>query len=853
MATYVIVGGVAGGATAAARLRRMDESAEIIVLERGEYVSFANCGLPYHIGGVIEQRDALLVSTPDKLCAEFAIDVRTQHEVLRIDREAKEVEVREVRTGRVYRQPYDRLILSPGAKPIVPRIPGADLPGVYTLRTMRDMDAIKAPLDAGRVRSAVVVGGGFIGLEMAENLKERGVEVSLVEMLPQVMAPLDFEMAAMLHRELREHGVRLGLGDGLQEIVRADDERLTAVLAGGATLEADMVVLAIGVQPENDLARQAGLELGPKGHICVDEHMRTSDPSIYAVGDAVQVMNPVLETLTAVPLAGPANRQARVVADHIVGHDAHYVGTYGTSIVKVFGLTAALTGANSRTLGQQGVEYLTSITHSQDHVGYYPGATPQTIKLLYRPHDGKLLGAQVVGGNAVDRTIDALATALQAGMTVFDLERLELAYAPPYGGAKDPVNIAGYVAANRLRGDTELVEWPRVRELVEDGMGDGAYGILDVRTDPEWTLGHIPGAMHITNSELRSRLDELDRDKAWIVYCKVGRRAYVMERMLRQHGLRVLNLSGGWDVYAVATEPQSNLIAPVEAPAKGGGTNGSNGYRGGGDGNGNGGNGRGNGNGHVTEAAPVTEPVMATARLNAMGLQCPGPIMAVYRQMQGMVAGEVLEVQASDPGFRRDVAAWAGSTGNRLLDLREEAGAITALLQKGAPAPEVETAPRAAVAPAKTMVVFSGDLDHALASFVIANGAAAMGQQVTMFFTFWGLNVLRRRDAPRTHKNIVERAFGWMLPKGADALKLSQLNMGGAGTWMMKQVMRSKHIDSLPRLMETALENGVRIIACQMSMDMMGIRPEELIDGVEVGGVATFISETDKANATLFI
>ena len=848
MATYVIVGGVAGGATAAARLRRMDESAEIIVLERGEYVSFANCGLPYHIGGVIEQRDALLVSTPDKLCAEFAIDVRTEHEVLRIDREAKEVEARELRTGRVYRQRYDRLILSPGAKPIVPRIPGADLPGVFILRSMRDMDAIKGPVDAGRVRNAVVVGGGFIGLEMAENLRERGIEVALVEMLPQVMAPLDFEMAAMLHRELRERGVRLGLGDGLKEIRQADGGRLTAALASGATLEADMVILAVGVQPESDLARQAGLELGPKGHICVDEHMRTSDPDIYAVGDAIQVTHPVLGTLTAVPLAGPANRQARIAADNIVGRDAHYGGTYGTSIVKVFGLTAALTGANSRTLEQHGVEFLTSITHSQDHVGYYPGATPQTVKLLYRPHDGKLLGAQVVGQNAVDRTIDALATALQAGMTVFDLERLELAYAPPYGAAKDPVNIAGYLAANRLRGDAELVEWTRVRELVEDGLGDGAYGILDVRTDPEWALGHIPGAVHITNSDLRSRLDELDRDKTWIVYCKVGRRAYVMERMLRQHGYRVQNLSGGWDVYAMATEPQSNLEVALEASPAEGGANGSNSHHGGGNEYGD-----GRGNGHVAAGAPVAEPAVATARLNAMGLQCPGPIMAVYRQMQGMAAGEVLEVQASDPGFRRDVAAWAGSTGNRLLDLREEGGTITALLQKGAPAPEVEAALRSAVAPAKTMVVFSGDLDHALASFVIANGAAAMGQQVTMFFTFWGLNVLRRRDAPRTHKNIVERAFGWMLPKGADALKLSRLNMGGAGTWMMKQVMKSKHIDSLPHLIETALENGVRIIACQMSMDMMGIRPEELIDGVEVGGVATFISETDKANAALFI
>jgi NADPH-dependent 2,4-dienoyl-CoA reductase/sulfur reductase-like enzyme/peroxiredoxin family protein/rhodanese-related sulfurtransferase/TusA-related sulfurtransferase len=848
MATYVIVGGVAGGASAAARLRRKDESAEIIVLERGAYVLFANCGLPYHIGGVIAQRDALLVSTPEKLCAEFAIDVRTEHEVTRIDRAARGVEVRDLRTGRVYHQPYDRLILSPGAKPLVPRIPGVDLPGVYTLRSMRDMDAIKEPLDAGRVSSAVVVGGGFIGLEMAENLRERGVTVTLVEMLPQVMAPLDYEMAAMLHRELAEHGVRLILGDGLQAIAAARG-RLTATLASGAAIDADMVVLAIGVQPESDLAREAGLELGPKGHIRVDAHLRTSDPAIYAVGDAIEVVHPILQAPTAVPLAGPANRQARIAADHITGADVGYRGTYGTAIVKVFGLTAALTGTNSRALEQQGIAFLTSITHSPDHVTYYPGAAPQTLKLLYRPDDGRLLGAQVVGRQAVDRTIHTLATALQAGMTVYDLEHLELAYAPPYGAAKDPVNIAGYVAANRLRGDTELVEWSRVQELVAGDMEGGAYGILDVRSEPEWALGHIPGALHIPNTELRSRLDALDRSKTWIVYCKVGRRAYVMERMLRQHGFRVQNLSGGWDIYALASAAQGAHAAASEAPAGEcpvpRAAHGANGRQHAGTGNGS--------NGHAPTATPMPAAVEAAARLNAVGLQCPGPILAVYHQMQGMESGAVLEVQASDPGFGRDVTAWAESTGNPLLDLREEAGTIIARLQKGAPALAIAPTPQAATAPAKTMVVFSGDLDHALASFVIANGAAAMGQRVTMFFTFWGLNVLRRREAPPVPKNLVERLLGWMLPREADALSLSRLHMGGAGTWMIKRVMSSKRIDSLPRLIGTARENGVRLIACQMSMDMMGIRPEELIDGVEVGGVATFIAETDKANATLFI
>lgn len=833
MSTYVIVGGVAGGATAAARLRRRDESAEIIIIERGPYVSFANCGLPYHIGEVIPERDALLVSTPEKLRGEFAIDVRTQQEVVHIDWQARKLSVRDLRSGETYRLGYDKLILSPGAKPSIPPIPGADLEGVHTLRSIPDMDAIKARVDSGEVQSAVVVGGGFIGLEMAENLVERGVSVAVVEMLPQVMAVLDFEMAAMLHRELRDAGVRLALGDGLKEIRRTEEGRLEVVLSSGRTAEADIVILAIGVRPESDLAKAADLALGPRGHIVVNETMQTSDPDIYAVGDAIQVMNPITGQPTAIPLAGPANRQARIAADHITGLANAYQGTIGTAIVKVFGLTAATTGLNSQALKGAGIAFATSITHSSDHVGYYPGATPQTIKLLYAPGDGRLLGAQVVGHNAVDRTIDALATALKAGMTVYDLEHLELAYAPPYGAAKDPVNIAGFVASNALRGDTRLAEWHEIRDLDPERQG-----LLDVRSDAEWMLGRIPEAIHIPNTELRERMSELSRDKEWIVYCAVGRRAYVMERMLRQKGYQVRNLSGGWTTYSVATEAQDNFercaCEPVKEPAAT----------------------------PVlveTGSGAIEKPIAAAAdqtadlQLNACGLQCPGPIMAVHKKLQGMEQGQVLEVLASDPGFRRDVAAWCEGTGNTLLTLDQSNGAIRALVRKTATQPQIKLTDEGGPAKGKTIVVFSSDLDRALASFIIANGAAAMGQPVTMFFTFWGLNVLRRKDPARVDKSLVERMFGWMLPKGADALKLSKLNMGGMGTWMMKRVIKSKRIDSLPTLIASARESGVRLVACQMTMDMMGIQVEELIDGVEVGGVATYISETDKGNASLFI
>lgn len=821
MSRYVIVGGVAGGATAATRLRRRDESAEIIMLERGEFVSFANCGLPYYIGGVIEERHALLVSTPEALTSEFNLDVRTRHEALRVDPAAKTVEVRDLERDEAYTLSYDKLILSPGAMPFIPDIPGADLEGVFSLRSIPDMDAIHRYLVEHEVQDALVVGGGFIGLEMAENLAARQVRVSLVEMLPQVMAALDFEMAAMIHRELRDHGVRLGLNEALQAITRTADGRLQVTLASGKTAQTDMVLLAIGVRPESTLAREAGLELGPRGHIVVNEFMQTSDPDIYAVGDAIQVRHRVTGALTAVALAGPANRQARTAASHITGQALPYPGATGAAIVRVFGLTAACTGANAATLERAGVPFLTTITHTSDHVSYYPGATPQTIKLLYSPTDGKLLGAQAVGRNAIDRTLDTLTTALQAGMTVFDLENLELAYSPQYGAAKDPVNIAGYVAGNRLRGDTQYIEWRDIAALDLEKTG-----ILDVRTEPEWSLGHIPGAVHIPNDDLRQRLDDLPRDKEWILYCSIGRRAYGAERVLRQHGYHVKNLSGGYQTWQVAIEPQSNWDAWTPQEAAGG---------------------------LPTLSRKETLPMSdAKITLNCAGMQCPGPIMAVYKRMQEMVEGEVLEVTATDPGFRRDIAAWCEQTGNTLLDLEESDGRIRATLVKGR-RPVLRPGPDGALPRAKTMVVFSADLDRALAAFIIANGAAAMGQQVTMFFTFWGLNILRRRDPQLMRKTLIERMFGFMMPQGPEALKLSRLNMGGLGTAMIKSVMKSKNIDSLPALIHSAQEAGVRLIACQMSMDMMGIKPEELREGVEIGGVATYINESDKGNMSLFI
>ncbi|NLV74529.1 MAG: FAD-dependent oxidoreductase [Chloroflexi bacterium] len=821
MSKIVVIGGVAGGASAAARLRRNDESAEIILLERGKYVSFATCGLPYHIGGVIPERNALLVSTPEKLRDEFNLDVRTQQEVTRIDPVAKTVEVRNLAEGgSLYQLSYDKLVLAPGAMPLVPPIIGVDLPRVYRLRDLVDMDFVKAEVDNGTSRNATVIGGGFIGLEVAENLIHRGLQVTVVEMLPQVMALIDSEMAAIVHRHLRDKGVRLILGDGLRMIQQREGQ-LVSTLASGREVAADFMVLAIGVTPGSTLAREAGLEIGPRGHIVVNPQMQTSDPDIYAVGDVVQVLNPVTQQPCAVPLAGPANRQGRIAADAIAGKEVAYRGTVGTSIVKVFDLAVASVGVNSRGLQQAGIPFMTSINHSNDHVSYYPGATVQSIKLLYAPDSGKLLGAQVVGTNAVDRTIDVLAVALQAGMTVYDLEHLELAYAPPFGAAKDPVNIAGFVASNALRGDSKLVSY---KEVVDNS---DKYVILDVRTDPEWDLGHIPGAVHIENIKIRSRLDELDRTKPYAIYCRVGRRAYVVERLLRQHGFDVVNITGGWTTYEPAVEPQSSPDAPLAVP------------------------------GDQTEASTMNTDdsdslisEVINARVDARGLQCPGPIVQVFQQMQTMQPGDVLEVLASDPGFKRDAEAWAQSTGNRLMSIRDEAdGTIRALFVKGNVLPRSSDSRPADTD--KTILVFSSDFDKVMAAFVVANGALATGQKVTMFFTFWGLNALRRTQYVATQKTFIERMFGMMMPKGLNALRLSKLNMLGIGTALMKNVMKQKQIDSLSSLVNQTQMGGARLIACQMTMDMMGFKQEELIPGVELGGVATFINSADRSSATL--
>jgi NADPH-dependent 2,4-dienoyl-CoA reductase/sulfur reductase-like enzyme/rhodanese-related sulfurtransferase len=544
----LIVGGVAGGASAAARLRRLDEKAEIIMFERGDNVSFANCGLPYHIGGTIKKRDDLLLQTPESFKKRFNIDVRIKSEIVKINRRNKTVDVIELPTGKKYSEKYDRLVLSPGAKPVRPAMNGIDSNRVFTLRNIADMDRIGEFIKTENAKKAVVVGAGYIGLEMAENLHDRGLSVHVIDVLDQVMPGLDKEMATFLHSHLNEQGVALQLGDGVSSLHQTSSS-LQVTLKSGKEFECDLAILAVGVRPEVKLAKEAGLEIGSSGGIKVNEYLQTSDSDILAIGDAVEVRDFVLGNAALIPLAGPANKQGRMAADNICGRNRTYAGTQGTAILKVFDLTAAMTGANEKALAKTNIEYEKLYLHQANHAGYYPGAKPMHIKLLFGKPEGKILGAQIVGAGGVDKRIDVFAVAIRAGMTVFDLQELELAYAPPYGSGKDPVNIAGFAAANILDGTVKIKHFT---ELKKDDF------ILDVRTPAEFAAGSLPNAKNTPVNDLRGRLDELPPDRTIHVYCGVGIRSYIACRILEQNGFDVRNLPGGYMTYrTVANSSQS--------------------------------------------------------------------------------------------------------------------------------------------------------------------------------------------------------------------------------------------------------------------------------------------------------
>ena len=816
MSKVVIIGGVAGGASCAARLRRLDEKAQIVLLERGEYISYANCGLPYHVGDVIKSRDALLLQTPEAMKRKFKIDVRVKNEVVAIDRDKKSITVKRIDSGETYEESYDTLVISTGSSPVRPPIPGIESTRIQTLWTVPDADRIRAMVREQGIKTAAVIGGGFIGLEMAENLHHVGIKVSLIEAMEQVMAPLDYEMAQLLHENIAHSGVALYLGDGVSAFTEQANG-ITIALKSGKTLSADLVILSIGVRPNSELAKAARLELNQRGGIVVDDTLKTSDPSIYAVGDVIEVEDFVSKERTMIPLAGPANKQGRIAANNIAGAAERYEGTQGSSVAKVFDLTAAITGANEKALQKRGLtkgkDYESLIITQNSHAGYYPGAVPMTLKLLFSMDGKQILGAQIVGGEGVDKRIDTLAVALRLGAGINDLKKLELAYAPPYSSAKDPVNMAGFVAENVLSGLVQFCSWDAV-ENSPDTI------ILDVREDAELLAFTIPHATHIPLGQLRDRLNELDATKEIVTFCAIGVRSYNAARILMQHGFKQVKLYPGGTRFYQSTHYKPDA-APVSASVA---------YA---------------DSGSVEQKDTPT----ATMRLDCSGMQCPGPIMKVFETMNGMQDGELMEVSASDPGFARDIGAWCRRTGNTLVSNQRRGSDYVATIKKcSQAAPTVKES-----AEGKTIIVFSGDLDKVLASFIIANGAAAMGRPVTMFFTFWGLTALRKAEKQSVKKTAMESMFGTMLPRGSKKLKLSKMNMGGMGTAMMKKIMNDKSVDSLEALIEKAMKAGVKIVACTMSMDVMGIKEEELIDGVELGGVGAYLGDAEESNVNLFI
>ncbi len=789
----IIIGGGACGASCATRLRRLDENCEITILERTNEVSIANCGLPYYCSDVISDRDKILVSNPERFKNMFNINVQLNCEVVEINRNEKYVLTQN--NEKFY---YDKLVLAQGANPIRPNLEGIDNKNIFTVRTLADADKIKDYVAKNDIKNAVVVGGGFIGVEMAENLAHLGIDTKLVELADQILAPVDYEVACFAQNEMRANGVELILSDGVKSFSENEIE-----LTSGRKISSDIVILSIGVKPETTLAQKAGLEVN-RG-IKVNDCMQTSDSDIFAGGDSVEVKSFVSGEDVLIPLAGPANRQGRIIADNIFGINSVYKKSQGTSVLKVFDYTVAAVGYNEKLLKREGIPYWKILTFGNSHAGYYPDATSTFYKLLFN-NEGKILGAQAVGQEGVEKRIDVISSVMRNGGNIQDLLDSELCYAPPYSSAKDPVNILGMCADNVLRGFVK----PAYYEDIE-----GSF-VVDVRIPASYNTKTIDGAVNIPLASLRERAGEIPTDKKVILVCDSGYTSYLASRILIQKGFNnVYSLMAGMKLYKEIQRDKENKVTKKMS---------------------------------VQALAKSSENIL---KVDACGLSCPGPIMKLAENISNIQEGDVLEISSTDKGFYADVEAWCNSTNNTLLNLDNKDKKIVATIQKGQAISQNQNK-QLPTKHAQTIVVFSNDLDKALAAFIIANGAKASGYDVTLFFTFWGLNILRKENV-NVKKSFIDKMFGFMMPKGADKLTLSKMNMGGVGSMMMKWVMKNKNISTLKELITQAQANGVKFIACQMSMDVMGIKKEELIDGVEIGGVAKYIAESSNSNSNLFI
>lgn len=808
MKKVLIIGGVAGGASTATRLRRLNEDLEIILFEKGQHVSFANCGLPYHIGGVIENRESLLVQTPESLKERFNLDVRVNSGVISVNSQEKSVMVK-TKDGEKYKESFDYLVLAPGAKPLVPPIDGIGGKNIYTLRNVTDLDKIMEKIKS--VKEAIVIGGGFIGVEVAENLQEIGITTTLIEAAPNILAPFDSEMSNILEAQLANNGINLLTNNKVIKF-QNEDEKVLVSLENGNIIKGDIVILAIGVSPDTKFLNNSGINLGERGHILVNEHLETNIKDIYALGDAILVKHFVTGQDVAIALAGPANRQGRIVAGNISGKDEIYKGSFGTSIIKVFNLTGGATGLNERSLKSLGKNFEKIYLHPNDHAGYYPGAAPISIKLLYEKETKKVLGAQAVGLNGVDKFIDVIATVLKFRGTIDDLSELDLAYAPPYSSAKSPANMSGFIGQNIEDG---LIEQSYVEDL--ENFDREKQIILDVREELELIGGKFENSINIPLSQLRKRFSELPKDKEILTYCAVGLRGYIASRFLISKGYKVKNIAGGF----------KSKLSEIKVSKK-------------------------EINNEIKN--DNNTPIDEKDYLNLSGLSCPGPLVKIKNKIDELNQDDILKVKVTDPGFYNDIQSWAKVTKNRLVELKKQDKTIYATLQKGL-GNEINSNNKEnkiiETNDAMTIVVFSGDLDKAIAAFIIANGALAMGKKVTMFFTFWGLSILRKKSLP--NKSSLEKMFDMMLPKNSKGLPLSKMNFFGMGSKMIRDIMNKKNIMSLEELMKKSIEDGANLVACTMSMDVMGIKEEELVAGISFGGVGQYLGEADKSNNNLFI
>ena len=792
----VIIGGGACGASCATRLRRLDEKAEIRILEKTNEVSIANCGLPYYCSGVIAERDRILVSNAKKFKDNFNIEVSLNTEVTEINRNEKFVVTNN--NEKIF---FDKLVLTQGANPIKPPLEGINNPNIFTLRNLADADNIKAYIKNNNVKNAVVIGGGFIGIEMAENLAHMGINTKVIEMANQILTPVDSEIAAFAQNELRANKVELFIADGVKGFT--DKEVL---LNSGNKVPYEIAILAIGVRPEITLANNCGLETN-RG-IKVNDNLQTSDENIYAGGDSIEIKNFVDNSVGLIPLAGPANRQGRIIDDNICGINSQYKKSQGTSVLKVFDYTVACVGYNEKILQKLGMPYKKVLTFGNSHAGYYPNSTQVFFKLLFN-NEGKIFGAQAVGQDGVEKRIDVISSIMRNDGDIHDLLDSELCYAPPFSSAKDPVNVLGMCADNVLRGFIK----PAFYEDLKDSY------VIDVRPANIFAIKSVEGSVNIPVEELRNRINEVPKDKKVILICNTGYTSYVASRILAQNGYEnVYSFMGGMKLYKEIEKnnnykvSENQTIQPQQA---------------------------------ITSAETSNN---VAVNIDACGLQCPGPIMKVAENITKIQDGEMVKVTSTDKGFYADIEAWCRTTGNTLVSLEKDKQIISAIIKKGG-----KSVAKTDNKNAQTIVVFSGDLDKAMAAFIIANGARAAGKEVTLFFTFWGLNILRKDNVSVKKENVVDKMFGMLMPKGADKLTLSKMNMGGLGSMMMRRVMKNKNVSSLKELIEDAQKSGIKFIACQMSMDVMGLTKEELIDGIEIGGVASDIDASSNANSNLFI